>query len=291
MKGLILDLRLNPGGLLKSAVEISNLFVPEGRIVSTRGRTGQEEAYDADHRRSVLASPAEVPMVVLVNKFSASASEIVAAALQDHGRAVVIGERTFGKGSVQTVVHMENGASAMKLTTASYERPSGKNIHRFPDAKDTDDWGVSPNNSGYMLTDASLTALKTDGVPDEVLGNLKAAINRRFATEKEFLAALGAHVPADAMEKHKAKILEHADRGFEVPMTDEERLEFILYRRDRDIIHGKPGAPLPPRPKAAAKDNGKEKKPFEDRALQKAIEHLRGQIKQRGEAARAADIG
>ena len=194
-------------------MEVSNLFLDEGRIVSTRGRTGQEEAYDADPRRVALGSTNDCPMVVLINKFSAIASEIVAAALQDHKRAVVIGERTFGKGSVQTVVRMENGASAMKLTTASYERPSGKNIHRFPDAKDTDDWGVKP------------------------------------------------------------------DTEFDISMKDDERLDFILYRRDRDIIHGKPGVALPPRPKTEKKDGDKEKKPFEDRVLQKALEHLRDTVK------------
>jgi carboxyl-terminal processing protease len=84
--------------------------------------------------------------VVLVNRYSASASEIVSACLQDHKRAKVIGERTWGKGSVQNVIELEGGASALKLTTASYHRPSGKNIHRFPDAKDTDDWGVMPDD-------------------------------------------------------------------------------------------------------------------------------------------------
>ena len=84
-------------------------------------------------------------MVVLVNRYSASASEIVSACLQDHKRAVVIGERTWGKGSVQNVIELEGGKSALKLTTASYHRPSGKNIHRFPDAKETDEWGVMPD--------------------------------------------------------------------------------------------------------------------------------------------------
>src|SRR6202040_3744795 len=94
---------------------------------------------------ALLVPAAQYPMAVLVNKYSASASEIVAAALQDHGRAVVIGERSFGKGSVQSILKMEGDQSALKLTTASYWRPSGKNIHRFPDAKDTDEWGVKPN--------------------------------------------------------------------------------------------------------------------------------------------------
>jgi len=89
-------------------------------------------------------------MVVLVNRFTASAAEIVAACLQDHKRAVVMGERTWGKGSVQNVIPLEHGNSALKLTTASYVRPSGKNIHRFPDASDEDDWGVTPDE-GYRV--------------------------------------------------------------------------------------------------------------------------------------------
>jgi carboxyl-terminal processing protease len=291
VRGLILDLRLNPGGLLKAAVEVTNLFLPEGRIVSTRGRTGQEEAYDADERRAVLGSAAECPMAILVNRFSASASEIVAAALQDHQRAVVIGERTFGKGSVQSVVKMEDGASAMKLTTGSYERPSGKNIHRFTDAKETDDWGVQPNNSGYLLTASSLASLKADDIPEEVISNLKPVLNRRYSTEKEYLDVLTKHLATAHFEKYKAKLLEHADRGFELPMKDEERLEYILYRRDRDIIHGKPGASPPPRPNIAHnKDKDKDKKPFEDRVLQKALDHLREDLKKRS-TVRSAGAG
>jgi carboxyl-terminal processing protease len=89
-------------------------------------------------------------MAVLVNRYSASASEIVSACLQDHKRAIVAGERTWGKGSVQNVIDLEGGSSALKLTTASYLRPSGKNIHKFPGAKETDEWGVMPDE-GYEL--------------------------------------------------------------------------------------------------------------------------------------------
>ena len=89
-------------------------------------------------------------MAVLINRYSASASEIVSAALQDHERAVVVGERSWGKGSVQNVIELEAGESALKLTTASYHRPSGQNIHRFPDSKEEDVWGVTPND-GYEL--------------------------------------------------------------------------------------------------------------------------------------------
>jgi len=146
MAGLILDLRFNPGGLLSSAIEVSDLFLSDGRIVSTSGRNAQERAWDA-HKKDTFEG---FPIVVLVNRFTASAGEIVSACLQDHKRAVVMGERTWGKGSVQNVVALEGGHSALKLTTAVYRRPSGKNIHRFPNAKDDEEWGVSPD-AGYAL--------------------------------------------------------------------------------------------------------------------------------------------
>jgi len=145
MRGLILDLRNNPGGLLRSAVEIADMFLDKGRIVSTRGRGPGEESFDAHPEGTLFMPYADHPMVVLVNRGSASASEILASALQDNGRANVIGERSFGKGSVQNVIEMENRQSALKLTTASYWRPNGKNIHRFPESKETDDWGVKPD--------------------------------------------------------------------------------------------------------------------------------------------------
>ncbi len=141
MKALVLDLRFNPGGLLTQATEIADLFLNDGKIVSTKGRNTPERVWEA---REEGTYP-DFPMAILVNRYSASASEIVSAALQDHGRAVVIGERTWGKGSVQNVIELESGASALKLTTASYHRPSGKNIHKFPGAKDSDEWGVLPD--------------------------------------------------------------------------------------------------------------------------------------------------
>jgi carboxyl-terminal processing protease len=137
MSGLILDLRFNPGGLLGSAIEISDMFLSEGKIVSTEGRNTKPRVWNAKPENTF----AQVPLVVLVNRYSASASEIVAACLQDHGRATIVGERTWGKGSVQNIIELEGGKSALILTTAAYQRPSGKPIHRFPDAKD---WGVTP---------------------------------------------------------------------------------------------------------------------------------------------------
>mgnify|MGYP002622083516 FL=1 len=147
MRGLIVDLRFNPGGLLTSAIEVSDMFIPEGKIVSTKGRNTAERTWDAEEEGTFTG----FPMAVLVNHYSASASEIFSACMQDHGRAVVIGERTWGKGSVQNVIELEGGKSALKLTTASYYRPSGKNIHRFPDAKESDEWGVMPD-PGFELT-------------------------------------------------------------------------------------------------------------------------------------------
>lgn len=141
MQGLILDLRDNPGGLLPAAIEVSDLFVEDGKIVSTRGRNTRDRAFEAEEEGTFTG----FPMVVLINEHSASAAEIVSACLQDHGRAKVVGERSFGKGSVQNIIPLDNGKSVLKLTTQTYWRPSGKNIHRFKGAPESEEWGVSPD--------------------------------------------------------------------------------------------------------------------------------------------------
>jgi len=124
LKGVVLDLRNNPGGLLDASVMVSDTFLDRGTVVSVKGRT-------EDNKLSQAATPGDIlkgaPMVVLVNEGSASASEIVAGALQDHKRAVIMGQKTFGKGSVQTVIPLGNN-SALKLTTARYYTPSGRSI-------------------------------------------------------------------------------------------------------------------------------------------------------------------
>lgn len=124
MKGLVLDLRNDPGGLLNQAIEVSDVFLKSGTIVSTRGRTKSMEtkATAKDNGNEITC-----PIVVLVNEGTASAAEIVAGALQDNGRALVIGTQTFGKASVQTVIPLEDG-SALKLTTARYYTPKGRSI-------------------------------------------------------------------------------------------------------------------------------------------------------------------
>lgn len=125
LAGLILDLRNNPGGVLDSAVDVSDLFLDSGVIVSAEGRTVDARFTRSAHRGDILDGG---ELVILVNEGSASASEIVAGALQDHGRAVVIGTSTFGKGLVQTVMPLSRGR-AIKLTTSRYYTPSGDSIH------------------------------------------------------------------------------------------------------------------------------------------------------------------
>ncbi len=209
MRGLIVDLRNNPGGLLEAAVDVSSMFIPEGKdVVTTKGRGGEIEKVFKSRNKGNANGGAVYPMAILLNRYSASASEIVAAALQDHARAIIIGERSFGKGSVQNVIRMEEGQTALKLTTASYWRPSGRNIHRFPDAKEEDEWGVKPN------------------------------------------------------------------KGYEVKLTDEERIDYFKWRRDRDILR-RPGQEA----KAVEKDkNGKEKKEFHDKVMDKALEYIRAEL-------------
>jgi C-terminal peptidase (prc) len=126
IKGIILDLRNDPGGLLSEAVNVADLFLPEGKlVVYTRGRNGETQKYFT--RRKPAVSD-DLPVIVLINKGSASASEIVAGALQDYKRAVILGEKSFGKASVQNIIPLEDG-SALKLTVAYYYTPLGRLIH------------------------------------------------------------------------------------------------------------------------------------------------------------------
>ena len=124
LKGIVLDMRNNPGGLLHQSVEVSDAFLKSGSIVSTRGRAKSMESQTAAKDNG---DEPTCPMVVLVNEGTASAAEIVSGALQDNGRAVIIGTQTFGKGSVQTIIPLEDGA-ALKLTTARYYTPKGRSI-------------------------------------------------------------------------------------------------------------------------------------------------------------------
>jgi len=124
LRGLVLDLRNNPGGLLNQAVSISDIFLQQGTIVYTKGRTEDQNMLFKAHKTS---DDTTVPMVVLVNEGSASASEIVAGAIQDHKRGVIVGTRTFGKGSVQTIIPLPDGAG-LRMTTAKYYTPADRSI-------------------------------------------------------------------------------------------------------------------------------------------------------------------
>ncbi len=143
MRGLILDLRYNPGGLLTSAVEISDLFLEDGVIVSTKGRRSPERKWEA--RSSGTLD--DFPLLVLINEGSASASEILSGALRDNGRAILLGTRTVGKGSVQQIIPLEGGNGGVKLTTSYYYLPNGSNIHK---REGEPMWGVDPSDGFYV---------------------------------------------------------------------------------------------------------------------------------------------
>lgn len=230
MKGLVLDLRFNPGGLLNAAIEVSDLFVEEGKIVSTKGRSTIDKTYYAAKEGTLP----NFPMAILINQGSASASEIVSACLQDHKRAVVIGERSWGKGSVQNVIELEGGKSALKLTTASYNRPNGSNIHRFNDSKDEDEWGVKPDSgfevkltpkersvySKWRMVRDRITGKKLDKAPAEEKSvdpqakkpeEPKAADDKKPTDEKKPDDAKKSDAPKKEGDKKDGKEKEEAD--------------------------------------------------------------------------------
>jgi carboxyl-terminal processing protease len=143
LSGLVIDLRNNGGGSLDAAVGAVDRFLSKGAIVSTRGRGETGSTWDA----TADARDVMVPLVVLVNRASASASEVMAGALRDHGRAKLVGERTYGKGSVQRIFPLPDGAGTVKLTTARYSLPSGRTVTREPGAAK---WGVEPDTGFHV---------------------------------------------------------------------------------------------------------------------------------------------
>lgn len=142
MQGLILDLRDNTGGLFDKAIAVADRFLDQGLIVSKSGRKTDEMQWFASH----AGTYPNFALVVLVNRSTASAAEIVAGALRDHDRAPVVGEQSYGKGSVQEVVPLKHNRGAIKLTTAHYYLPKGECIHRTPGASKTGIWGLSPTH-------------------------------------------------------------------------------------------------------------------------------------------------
>ncbi|MBH5401237.1 S41 family peptidase [Bradyrhizobium sp. CNPSo 4010] len=170
LKGFIIDLRNNPGGLLEEAVTVSDSFLEKGEIVSTRGRNAEETQRRTAHAGDLTKGK---PVIVLVNGGSASASEIVAGALQDHKRATIVGTRSFGKGSVQTIIPLGSGNGALRLTTARYYTPSGKSIQAkgiVPDIEVLQDVPDELKSRTDTKGEASLRGhLKNDG--DEKTGS------------------------------------------------------------------------------------------------------------------------
>ena len=172
LQGVVLDLRNNPGGLFSAAIEISDAFLVHNRmIVSTRGRT---EKANVEEHASGGDQTGGVPVVVLINGGSASASEIVAGALRDNGRAKLLGTKTFGKGSVQTLVPLNNQNAALKLTTARYYTPSGQTIHEKGISPDHKVEFVAPEKEDSEAPDPSIRdALRDDNQVQAALELLK----------------------------------------------------------------------------------------------------------------------
>src|SRR5262249_39694341 len=141
LRGLVLDLRWCPGGYLNESIEVADLFLGNGVIATERSRGREDTVY----RSAADGKFRDFALVVLVNGDTLGGAELIAAALQDHKRGVVLGQRTRGKGSVQVPLPVGVEGVGLKLTRGAFIRPSGKNLHRFPDSAPTDDWGVIPD--------------------------------------------------------------------------------------------------------------------------------------------------
>ena len=190
-KGYIVDLRNNPGGLLDQSIEVANTFIDRGEIVSTRGRTADEtQRYTARPGGDLSKGK---PVVVLINGGSASASEIVAGALQDHKRATILGTRSFGKGSVQTIIPLgQNGA--LRLTTARYYTPSGRSIQAKgidPEVQVLEDVPDELKGKDDTKGEASLKGHLTNGAKDDEKQGSQAYVPTDPAKDKQLIAALG----------------------------------------------------------------------------------------------------
>ena len=183
VRGLLLDLRDNPGGLLDQAISVADEFLEDGVIVSTRGRDGRELSSAAARRSGTRPA---WPMVVLVNGYTAAAAEIVAGALRDHKRALIVGTRTFGKGSVQNVIELPD-ASALKLTVARYYTPSGRSIQAEGIEPDVaiDQVGAAPSSASAGLSEATLEGhLENESSAKDASATLPRTAPRRGATGK-----------------------------------------------------------------------------------------------------------
>ncbi|VAW62926.1 Carboxyl-terminal protease [hydrothermal vent metagenome] len=215
LSGLILDLRNNPGGLLNAAADVSDLFIEKGKLVYTQGRTDNSYFEFTAKPNDILK---KAPMVVLINGGSASASEIVAGALQDHNRAVVMGEKSFGKGSVQTIQELRNGG-AVKFTTARYFTPSGRSIqaegivpdidlkniqmtatqeHGLKQLKEADLSGHISNPNGKTKKQKISKNKKSD--------EMAAKLNKDYKIHEALNLLKGLHILSKNKDKNKEKL-------------------------------------------------------------------------------------
>lgn len=166
MKALVFDLRSNPGGALDQAIKISSMFLKEGRVVSVKSKEGAEQVSNREGKYY-----GDFPLVILINGGSASASEIVAGAIKDNKRGILVGEKSFGKGSVQTLIPLPDG-DGMKLTIAKYYTPSGISIH----GKGIEPDVVVEEKEGYMLFDSMVTNIDEAGTKEnkkEIIKEIK----------------------------------------------------------------------------------------------------------------------
>jgi carboxyl-terminal processing protease len=184
---VIMDLRFNPGGLLRSARDVSNEFLRSGRIVSTRGRHTRPTDLNAGPDGNFL----DGDLIVLINQYSASAAEIVSGALQDWTRARIVGQRTYGKGSVQNVISLSSHSALLKLTTAHYYLPKGRLLHRTPGAKD---WGVDPDVEVFLSPRETRRWLdirrKTDILHDGEQAQLSGDLARQYEVDTQLSTAV-----------------------------------------------------------------------------------------------------
>ncbi|MFZ3229862.1 MAG: S41 family peptidase [Pseudobdellovibrio sp.] len=205
-EGLLLDLRRNPGGLLDQAIKVSDLFIKEGIIVSTIGRDPKNKEVSMASKKALYS---DIPIVVLINEFSASASEIVSGALQDNKRAVIVGERSFGKGSVQSVIKLGDG-SGLKLTVARYYTPSGVSIQSE---------GIHPD---VEIEDVDAEAFakavsKSKGIREkDISGHLKS--------DKEKLADSKKHLDVPSMEKNAVNWWKDIGSKKDSDLTEKEKI-------------------------------------------------------------------
>jgi carboxyl-terminal processing protease len=253
VKALVLDLRFNPGGILQTAIEVCDMFIDKGIIVQTKGRVTPYWAASATNEGKYPY----MPMVVLVNQFSASASEIVSGCLQDHHRAIIIGERSFGKGSVQNVIPLEGEKAALKLTTSKYYLPSGRSIHRDEDMTEKDEWGVMPDIAVPMTPEEYVSMIR-QRQESEIMkaGNGESKSPAKSDAPKS--DAPKSDAPKSDTPKSDAP-KSGAPKSKAEPKTDSPRLDPATGEIDEET-----GAPA-----------AKVAKPAEDRQLQRALDVLR----------------